>query len=80
MADVARLLLLMDRMVEEGKTLIVIEHNLDVVLHADWVIDMGPGAGDLGGQVVFEGVPADLASAQTPTGEFLSSYMRKESR
>jgi excinuclease UvrABC ATPase subunit len=60
MADVAGLIALLDRMVDHGSTVIVIEHNLDVVARADWVLDMGPGAGSEGGDIVFEGVPAAL--------------------
>jgi excinuclease UvrABC ATPase subunit len=63
MADVANLLALLDAMVDNGATLIVIEHNLDVVVRADWVIDMGPGAGAEGGAVMFEGAPRDLLKA-----------------
>ncbi len=63
MADVANLLALLDAMVDNGTTLIVIEHNLDVVVRADWIIDMGPGAGDEGGTVVFEGAPRELLKA-----------------
>jgi excinuclease UvrABC ATPase subunit len=72
MHDVDNLIGLLDRLVDSGKTVIVIEHNLDVVARADWVIDLGPGAGHDGGKVVFEGPPADLARAQdTLTGEHL---------
>jgi excinuclease UvrABC ATPase subunit len=60
MADVAGLIGLLDRMVDNGSTVIVIEHNLDVVARADWVLDLGPGAGNEGGKIVFEGVPAKL--------------------
>ncbi len=63
MADVATLLALLDTMVDNGTTLIVIEHNLDVIARADWIIDMGPGAGAEGGNVVFEGTPRDLLRA-----------------
>jgi excinuclease UvrABC ATPase subunit len=63
MADVANLLALLDAMVDNGTTLIVIEHNLDVVVRADWIIDMGPGAGAEGGTVVFEGAPRELLKA-----------------
>jgi excinuclease UvrABC ATPase subunit len=70
--DVDQLLALLDRLVDDGRTVIVIEHNLDVVAHADWVIDMGPGAGHEGGTVVFEGTPADLVEAGTLTGEHLA--------
>jgi excinuclease ABC A subunit len=72
MNDVDNLIGLLDRLVESGRTVIVIEHNLDVVARADWVIDLGPGAGHDGGQVVFEGPPADLVRASgTLTGEHL---------
>jgi excinuclease UvrABC ATPase subunit len=72
MQDVDNLVGLLDRLVESGRTVIVIEHNLDVVARADWVIDLGPGAGHDGGLVTFEGAPADLARAKgTLTGEHL---------
>ena len=72
MADVGHLLPIMDRLVDAGNTVVVIEHNMDVVRHADWVIDMGPDGGTRGGQVVFEGTPAGLAEApESITGQFL---------
>jgi excinuclease UvrABC ATPase subunit len=72
MHDVDNLIGLLDRLVDSGKTVIVIEHNLDVVARADWVIDLGPGAGHEGGRVIFEGRPAELAQAQvTLTGQHL---------
>ncbi|GGK25333.1 excinuclease ABC subunit A [Pilimelia terevasa] len=71
MADVAQLVALLDRIVDGGRTVVVIEHHLDVVARADWVIDLGPGAGHDGGSVVFAGTPADLADADTPTGRHL---------
>ena len=72
MADVGHLLPIMDRLVDAGNTVVVIEHNMDVVRHADWVIDMGPDGGTRGGQVVFEGTPAGLAEApESITGRFL---------
>jgi excinuclease UvrABC ATPase subunit len=72
MRDVENLVGLLDRLVDAGRTVIVIEHNLDVVARADWVIDMGPGAGHDGGRVVFEGPPAALAEAEgSVTGEHL---------
>ena len=71
MHDVDNLIGLLDRLVESGRTVIVIEHNLDVVARADWVIDLGPGAGHDGGRVVFEGPPAGLAASGTLTGEHL---------
>jgi excinuclease UvrABC ATPase subunit len=63
MQDVDNLIGLLDRLVAAGRTVIVIEHNLDVVARSDWVIDMGPGAGHDGGRVIFEGPPADLVRA-----------------
>ena len=72
MQDVDNLIGLLDRLVDSGHTVIVIEHNLDVVARADWVIDMGPGAGHDGGRVIFEGTPAELVEAKgSLTGEFL---------
>src|SRR6185312_10567116 len=59
LADVEQLLGLLDRLVESGKSVIVIEHDLAVMAHADWIIDLGPGAGQDGGRIVFEGPPAD---------------------
>jgi len=64
-----------DRLVESGKSVVVIEHHLAVMAHADWLIDLGPGAGHDGGRIVFEGTPADLAAARsTLTGEHLAAY------
>ena len=75
MNDVDTLIGLFDRLVEEGSTVIVIEHNLDMIARADWVIDLGPGAGHEGGTVQFEGVPADLAKkTKTLTGRYLSQH------
>jgi excinuclease UvrABC ATPase subunit len=76
LADVEHLLQLLDRLVDAGKSVIVIEHHLAVVAHADWIIDLGPGAGHDGGQVVFEGLPADLVTARsTLTGQHLAEYV-----
>ncbi len=76
LADVAHLLGLLDRLVDAGKSVIVIEHHQAVMAHADWIIDLGPGAGHDGGLVVFEGAPADLvASRSTLTGEHLAAYV-----
>ena len=76
LADVEQLLGLIDRLVDSGKSVIVIEHHQAVMAHADWIIDMGPGAGHDGGRVVFEGTPADLvAGRQTLTGEHLAAYV-----
>ncbi|MCT7657609.1 excinuclease ABC subunit UvrA [Mycobacterium deserti] len=75
LADVEQLLALLDRLVDSGKSVIVIEHHQAVMAHADWIIDLGPGAGHDGGRVVFEGTPADLvADATTLTGEHLAAY------
>jgi excinuclease UvrABC ATPase subunit len=76
LADVEQLLALLDRLVEAGKSVIVIEHHQAVMAHADWIIDLGPGAGHDGGRIVFEGTPADLvASRATLTGEHLAEYV-----
>ena len=76
LADVEQLLGLLDRLVDSGKSVIVIEHHQAVMAHADWIIDLGPGAGHDGGQVVFEGTPADLVAARTTlTGEHLAAYV-----
>jgi len=76
LADVEQLLGLLDRLVDSGKSVIVIEHHQAVMAHADWIIDLGPGAGHEGGRIVFEGTPADLvASRSTLTGEYLAAYL-----
>ena len=76
LADVEQLLALLDRLVDGGKSVIVIEHHQAVMAHADWIIDLGPGAGHDGGRVVFEGTPADLVAARTTlTGEHLAAYV-----
>ena len=76
LADVENLLGLLDRLVDAGKSVIVIEHHQAVMAHADWIIDLGPGAGHDGGRVVFEGSPADLVAANsTLTGEHLAAYV-----
>ena len=75
--DVKRLLSILNRLVDGGNTMIVIEHNLHVIKSADWIIDMGPEGGLKGGQVVATGTPEDLAkSAKTPTGEYLRKYLK----
>jgi excinuclease UvrABC ATPase subunit len=75
LADVEQLLGLLDRLVDSGKSVIVIEHHQAVMAHADWIIDLGPGPGHDGGRVVFEGTPADLVAARsTLTGEHLAAY------
>ena len=76
LADLAQLLGLLDRLVDSGKSVIVIEHHLSVMAHADWIIDLGPGAGHEGGRIVFEGTPADLVAAKsTLTGEHLAAFV-----
>jgi len=76
LADIAQLLGLLDRLVDAGKSVIVIEHHLAVMAHADWIVDLGPGAGHDGGQVVFEGLPADLVAARkTLTAQHLAEYV-----
>ncbi|MFF8556796.1 ATP-binding cassette domain-containing protein [Streptomyces sp. NPDC015501] len=76
LADVEQLLCLLDRLVDSGKSVIVIEHHQAVMAHADWIIDLGPGAGHDGGRIVFEGTPADLVAARsTLTGEHLAEYV-----
>jgi excinuclease UvrABC ATPase subunit len=76
LADLRQLLGMLDRLVDGGKSVIVIEHHLAVMAHADWIIDLGPGAGHDGGRVVFEGTPADLVAARsTLTGQHLAAYV-----
>ncbi|MCC6238487.1 MAG: excinuclease ABC subunit UvrA [Dehalococcoidia bacterium] len=79
LADVVQLLALLDRLVDSGKSVIVIEHHQAVMAHADWLIDLGPGAGHEGGRVVFEGTPAALVAARsTLTGQHLAAYVGVE--
>jgi excinuclease UvrABC ATPase subunit len=76
LADVEQLLGLLDRMVDSGKSVIVVEHHQAVMAHADWIIDLGPGAGHDGGRIVFEGTPADLVAGRaTLTGQHLAAYI-----
>ncbi|ADO75118.1 ABC transporter-like protein [Stigmatella aurantiaca DW4/3-1] len=76
LADLKQLLGLLDRLVDSGKSVIVIEHHQVVMAHADWIIDLGPGAGHDGGRIVFEGTPADLVAARsTLTGEHLAAFV-----
>jgi excinuclease UvrABC ATPase subunit len=76
LADVAQLLGVLDRLVDSGRSVIVIAHHQAVMAHADWIVDLGPGAGHDGGRVVFEGTPADLVAARsTLTGEHLAAYV-----
>jgi excinuclease UvrABC ATPase subunit len=76
LADVEQLLALLDRLVDSGRSVVVVEHHQAVMAHADWIVDLGPGAGRDGGRVVFEGTPADLVAARsTVTGEHLAAYV-----
>ena len=76
LADIEQLLGLLDRLVDSGKSVIVIAHHQAVMAHADWIIDLGPGAGHDGGRIVFEGTPAELVAARsTLTGEHLAGYV-----
>ena len=76
LADVEQLLCLLDRLVDSGKSVVIIEHHQAVMAHADWIIDLGPGAGHDGGRIVFEGTPANLVAARsTLTGEHLAAYV-----
>jgi excinuclease UvrABC ATPase subunit len=75
MSDIGNLLKIIDKLVDTGNTVVVIEHNLDVIKNADWIIDMGPEGGNKGGKVVFEGVPKDIMKAKgSLTGEYLKSH------
>jgi excinuclease UvrABC ATPase subunit len=77
LADVEQLIGLLDRLVDSGKSVIVIAHHQAVMAHADWIIDLGPGAGHDGGRIIFEGTPADLVAAKkkTLTGQHLAAYV-----
>jgi excinuclease UvrABC ATPase subunit len=76
LADVENLLALLDRIVDEGRSVVVVEHHQAVMAHADWVIDLGPGAGHDGGRIVFEGTPAQLVSSGSGlTAQHLAAYL-----
>jgi excinuclease UvrABC ATPase subunit len=76
LADVEQLLGLLDRIIDSGRSIIVIAHHQAVMAHADWIIDLGPGAGHDGGRIIFEGTPADLvADRSTLTGKHLADYV-----
>jgi excinuclease ABC subunit A len=77
--DVRRLLTVLARLVETGNTVLVIEHNLDVIKTADWIIDMGPEGGDGGGRIIAEGTPEDVAKVKASyTGKFLGPLLKKK--
>lgn len=76
MADIEKLLLVVNRLVDQGNTVIVIEHNLDVIKNSDWVIDMGPEGGNKGGFIIAEGTPEQIAeNPDSSTGEYLSKVL-----
>ncbi|MCR2043031.1 ATP-binding cassette domain-containing protein [Anaerosalibacter massiliensis] len=77
MSDISQLLKILDRLVEQGSTVIVIEHNLDVISQADWIIDLGPFAGQNGGRIMFEGLPKDLINCNSSiTAQYLKKYIK----
>ncbi|SQB92077.1 UvrA-like protein [Clostridium tetanomorphum] len=76
MSDISQLLKILNRLVDQGCTVIVIEHNLDVISQADWIIDLGPLAGQNGGNIMFQGTPKDLInSTSSITGKYLKQYI-----
>ncbi|MGL6218844.1 MAG: excinuclease ABC subunit UvrA, partial [Lacrimispora sphenoides] len=78
MADIKQLIDIMNRLVEQNSTLIVIEHNLDIICQADWIIDLGPHAGQHGGKIMFTGLPEDLINCKDSlTGKSLKKYMNR---
>ena len=81
MADVEKLIGVLQRLVEGGNSVIVIEHNLDVIAEADWIIDLGPEGGDAGGRIVMQGAPQQCRSAveQSQTARFLREFLRDRS-
>lgn len=79
MSDIQKLIKIMNRLVDQGSTVIVIEHNLDIISQADWIIDLGPGAGQDGGRILFEGQPKDLITCSNSiTGHYLKEYLNKQ--
>ncbi|GBE10858.1 UvrABC system protein A [bacterium BMS3Abin12] len=77
MADVEKLMRVLHRLVDAGHTVLVIEHNLDVIAEADWVIDLGPEGGDRGGRIVAQGTPEEIATRRrSHTGRFLAQFLR----
>ncbi|MFE4413316.1 hypothetical protein [Streptomyces sp. NPDC056821] len=80
MSDVDTLVALLNRLVDRGNTVVVIEHNLDVVRQADWVVDMGPDGGKHGGEVVFTGTPGDLLKSETSETSVTGEYLRRNCR
>jgi excinuclease ABC subunit A len=79
--DISRLLVVLERLVDAGNTVLVIEHNLDVIKVADWVIDLGPEGGEGGGQIIATGTPEDIASVkESYTGQYLKPILARDSR
>jgi len=77
MSDITHLLVIMNRLVDAGNTVIVIEHNLDIIKNADWIVDMGPEGGNKGGRIIFEGTPEQLVTAKNSlTGEYLRNSIK----
>ena len=76
MADVEKLIHALHELVDQGHTVVVIEHNLDVWAQADWLIDLGPGGGVNGGKLVATGLPRDIAKKKTPTGRALAGFLK----
>ena len=72
MADIAMLLRVMKRLVEQGHSMVVIEHQMDVIRSADWLVELGPEGGEKGGNIIFEGPPAEIVKCSTPTAKSLS--------
>jgi excinuclease ABC subunit A len=80
MADVEKLIRVLHRLVDAGNTVVVIEHNLDVIAEADWIIDLGPEGGSSGGRVVFQGVPEQAKRSASHTAAALSAFLAERSR
>ncbi len=80
MADVERLIDVLHRLVDAGNTVLVIEHNLDIIAEADWILDLGPEGGDEGGQIVAKGAPHTIASSDSHTARFLLRQLAEHSR
>jgi len=75
-SDIEKLLLIFEKLLSNGSTLIVIEHNLEIMCHGDWIIDMGPEAGELGGNIIFSGKPEDIISCKKSiTGKYIKDYI-----
>jgi excinuclease ABC subunit A len=77
MHDISLLLSSLESLLEKGHTVLVIEHNLEVIKYADWIIDLGPEGGDQGGRIVFEGVPEDIFAKESHTGRYLRSKFKE---